>query len=220
MHLIGAPALASLILVEPGEIAIVALVQGLVPERFDVALAKFGEHQIERMLGALEGAREGDVEPVSRLFEFSASRLGFLHPQRTEIRVLPAGKQVLEVPIALSVTDEHQISCHPNPTAHSRSPSTSAMLYRPGCLSFAQSAANPMLPLRLAPVWPSRTRTESALRLRPRPSAAASPRSSAVPEGASTFCRWCISRISMSKSSPSRAAVFLTSAAMSVTPRL
>src|SRR5688572_13729792 len=214
MHLIGAPALASLILVEPGEIAIVALVQGLVPERFDVALAKFGEHQIERMLGALEGAREGDVEPVSRLFEFSASRLGFLHPQRTEIRVLPAGKQVLEVPIALSVTDEHQISCHPNPTAHSRSPSTSAMLYRPGCLSFAQSrariaprakisrdsalcassirsaapakmtqcspttlpplsAANPMLPLRLAPVWPSRTRTESALRLRHRPSAAA-----------------------------------------------
>ena len=35
----------------------------------------------------------------------------------------------------------------------------------------------------------------------PRPSAAASPSSSAVPDGASTLWRWCISRISMSKSS-------------------
>ena len=55
---------------------------------------------------------------------------------------------------------------------------------------------------------------------RPRPSAAASPSSSAVPEGASTLWRWCISRISMSKSAPSAAAACRTSAARRLTPRL
>ena len=55
----------------------------------------------------------------------------------------------------------------------------------------------------------------------PRPAAAASPSSSAVPDGASTLWRWCISRISMSKSRGSSAlAACSTSTASRLTPRL
>ena len=42
---------------------------------------------------------------------------------------------------------------------------------------------------RRAPVWPSRERTARSFSAIARPAAAASPRSSAVPEGASTFIR-------------------------------
>ena len=45
-----------------------------------------------------------------------------------------------------------------------------------------------------------------------RPAAAALPRSSAVPEGASTFLLWCISTISMSNSGPSARAACLDEA--------
>ena len=80
-------------------------------------------------------------------------------------------------------------------------------------------AAKPISPGLRAPVWPSRARTERSLSAICRPAAAASPRSSAVPEGASTFMRWCISRISMSKSSPRVAATLRTRPASRFTPR-
>src|SRR5215470_8415708 len=54
----------------------------------------------------------------------------------------------------------------------------------------------------------------------PRPSAAARPNISAVPEGASIFLLWCISRISTSKSSPSVLATRLVKAASTLTPML
>ncbi len=62
--------------------------------------------------------------------------------------------------------------------------------------------------------------TERLSRSMPRPSAAARPSSSAVPEGASIFWLWCISRISMSNSASSVFATRLTSAASRLTPRL
>ena len=52
----------------------------------------------------------------------------------------------------------------------------------------------------------------------PRPSAAAAPSSRAVPEGASTLWRWCISTISTSQSLPSRAAASRTRWASRLTP--
>ena len=50
-------------------------------------------------------------------------------------------------------------------------------------------AAKPISPSRRAPVWPSRARTAWASRSIRRPAAAARPRASAVPEGASTLWR-------------------------------
>src|SRR5262252_5512628 len=77
-----------------------------------------------------------------------------------------------------------------------------------------------MSPAQRAPVTPSRPRTERWSRSTRRPSAAARPSISAVPEGASIFLLWCISRISMSKSSSSVFATCLTSAASRLTPIL
>ena len=62
-------------------------------------------------------------------------------------------------------------------------------------------------PARRAPVWPSRLHCATPSRSVPRPAAAARPRPTAVPEGASTLCLWWISKISMSYSSPSRPAM-------------
>src|SRR5262245_25690482 len=83
-----------------------------------------------------------------------------------------------------------------------------------------RSEAKPMSPAQRAPVTPSRPRTERWSRSTRRPSAAARPNISAVPEGASIFLLWCISRISMSKSSSSVFATCLTSAASRLTPML
>ena len=52
-----------------------------------------------------------------------------------------------------------------------------------------RSVAKPMSPRRRGPVWPSRTRTLTLSSFTPRPSAAALPSISAVPEGASTLWR-------------------------------
>src|SRR5712675_1168330 len=77
-----------------------------------------------------------------------------------------------------------------------------------------------MSPLVRAPVWPSRPRAECASSDILRPAAAASPSRSAVPDGASILARWCISRISISKSSSSDCATRLTIAASRLIPRL
>ena len=70
-----------------------------------------------------------------------------------------------------------------------------------------------------APVWPCRARTRvGAEASMPRPSAAASPSISAVPEGASTLWLWCISSDLDVELGPSAAAACLTSPARRLTP--
>ena len=67
---------------------------------------------------------------------------------------------------------------------------------------------------------PSRTRTAASSSATLRPRAAARPSASAVPEGASTLWRWCISRISMSKAGSSGAATRSTRPSSRLTPWL
>src|SRR5262245_64406533 len=98
MHLLRPAALSRLILVESREIAVIAFVERHVPSDFEIPLAKLGEDQIERMLGAFEHAREGDVEPITGLLEFPSRRLGLFYPCGRQVGVLPAGEQVLEIP--------------------------------------------------------------------------------------------------------------------------
>ena len=62
MHLLLAPFLARVVLVEADEIAIVALVERLVLEHRNFGLAQFLQHQVERALRAHERGGEGDVE--------------------------------------------------------------------------------------------------------------------------------------------------------------
>ena len=67
---------------------------------------------------------------------------------------------------------------------------------------------------------PSRPLSRTSFSATPRPSAAASPSISAVPEGASTLWWWCASITSMSKSSSSAAATRLVNCTSRLTPRL
>ena len=55
-----------------------------------------------------------------------------------------------------------------------------------------------IVPALRGPVTPSRERTLFSARAMSRPDAAAAPSSKAVPEGASTLLRWCISSTSIS----------------------
>src|SRR5690606_28253387 len=71
-----------------------------------------------------------------------------------------------------------------------------------------------------APVWPSRPYTATFCRSRPSASATTSPMRSAVPDGASTLCRWWASMISMSTSSPSTRAAVSSSFRQRLTPTL
>ncbi len=107
-YLLLAPFLAGIVLVEADQIAIVALVERLILDHRNIGLAKFGQHQIERALRADERGGEGDVELEALAFKLAPgfARLG--DALVGEIDVAPAGEQVLQVPVALAVTHEHE----------------------------------------------------------------------------------------------------------------
>jgi hypothetical protein len=108
MHLLLAPSLAGVILVEAREIAIVALVERHIHLDGDVGLAKFRQHQFECVLRTAQHRSEGDIERQPLRLQFAAGFICFGDPLRGEIGVLPAGEQVLQVPFALAVTHQHK----------------------------------------------------------------------------------------------------------------
>jgi hypothetical protein len=113
MDLLLAPFLAGVVLVEAGEIAVVALVQRQILVNGDAALAHFFEHECRAgALRALQRRGEGDVEGDAARFQFlsGGARLG--NALLGEIDVAPAGEEVLQIPLALAVTDEHQQTFH------------------------------------------------------------------------------------------------------------
>ena len=107
-HLLLAPLLAGVILVETGQIAIVALVQRQVLVGLQPGLAELGEHQIERVLSAGQRRGEGDVEGETLRFQLLAGGLGFGDTEFGEVGILPAREQVLQVPVALAMPHEHE----------------------------------------------------------------------------------------------------------------
>ena len=110
-------------LLRPDEVAVVALVERLVLEHRQFALAQLGQHQIERALRALERRGEGDVEGEPLRLELAAGLARFLDALLGQADVAPAGEQVLQVPVALAVAHEHE-----KPVGHCilRSPSVPA----------------------------------------------------------------------------------------------
>src|SRR5262245_10481961 len=234
MHLLSAPLLARVVLVEARELAVVALVERLVLEHRNRFLPEFVEHEVEGALRALEGRRERHVELQALALELASGGARLVDAALGEIDIAPAGEQVLLVPLAFAMAheDEKMFSHCAVPQVpgcqKSVRPSTSAIEYRPGlrprahcaarraprakimrssarCTSSMRSAgpanmtlcspttvpprsaAKPMAPFSRAPVWPSRLFTACWSRSMARPSAAARPSRSAVPDGASTF---------------------------------
>ena len=110
MHLLLAPFRARLVLVEPGEIAVVALVERLVLDHRRFGLAHLVQHQVERALRALERRGEGDIEHDALALELAPGLARFRDALLGQVDVTPAGEQVLQVPVALAVPHEHKKS--------------------------------------------------------------------------------------------------------------
>src|SRR5262249_34677032 len=112
VDLLLAPFLTGVVLVEAGEVAIVALVQRLVLERLEARLAELIEHDVERPLRPLQGRGEGnaEVEPLGPDAYPGGARL--LDALRRQVDIAPAGEEVEEVPFALSVTDDDEGAVH------------------------------------------------------------------------------------------------------------
>ncbi len=108
MHLVGAPALARLFLVDADQLAVVALVEGGGLEGGEFALAEFLEDDVESVVRALERRGEGAVEALARFLEHGAGAMRFGHAFLGEADILPAGEAVEPVPLALAVADENE----------------------------------------------------------------------------------------------------------------
>ena len=74
----------------------------------DVGLIKLGKDDVERVLGALQNAREGNIEFDAVIPDHAAGNAGFDHALLGQIGIAPAGEQVESVPFALTVAHEHE----------------------------------------------------------------------------------------------------------------
>jgi hypothetical protein len=108
LHLRRAPALARVVLVEAGEIAVVALVERLVGGGRQAGLAEFAERERERVLRADQRGGEREIERQPARLQPAPRRARLLDSPRREIRVPPAGEQVFEIPVALAVAQENE----------------------------------------------------------------------------------------------------------------
>ncbi len=108
MHLLVAPALASLVLIEAHEIAVVALVQrGILDDR-QIFLVKLAQDEFQRVLGPFQGAGEGEVEAPPLILEHGAGAMRFGDAFFRQIDILPAGEHVEAVPLAFAMTHQNQ----------------------------------------------------------------------------------------------------------------
>src|SRR4029077_9886036 len=132
VHLLLAPALARIVLVEPDEIAVITLVERLVFGYLNAALAELVEHNVEGTLRADQHRGERDVEPQPLCLELAAGGARFGDALLAQIDVAPAGEQVLEIPFALAMAHQHEKTVGHGESSNSRvqkssRPSTSAM---------------------------------------------------------------------------------------------
>ena len=81
-------------------------------DRLKAALAELFESERQRALGARELRSKGDVEVIAGGLQPLAGALGLLDALFGQIRVLPSGEEVLEVPVALAVTKEDEGARH------------------------------------------------------------------------------------------------------------
>src|SRR5260370_383080 len=108
MHLLLAPSLAGVVLVEARQVAIVALVERKVSLDWNLGLAEVGQDQIERVLRANQHRGKSDIEFQPLLFQLAAGFFRFSDALFCEIGILPAGEEVFQVPFALAVAHEYE----------------------------------------------------------------------------------------------------------------
>ena len=72
-------------------------------------LAKFLEHDIERLVGALEYRGIGTIEGKALFAQQLARRMGFGNASLGEVNVRPAGETVLTVPDGFTVAQQNDL---------------------------------------------------------------------------------------------------------------
>ena len=112
MNLLFAPLGAGVVLVEAGEIAIVALVQRLILDSFEALLTDFIKDDVKRVLGARQRRGEGDVVLDAIIGQSLTAGLGLFDAKLGQVGVLPAGKEILQIPVALPVANENESTAH------------------------------------------------------------------------------------------------------------
>ncbi len=80
MHLLLTPFLAGVVLVEAGQITVIALVQGLIAHDRNAGLAHFGKREIERALRPLQRRCVGDIESDTLRLQLAAGFFRFIDP--------------------------------------------------------------------------------------------------------------------------------------------
>src|SRR5271166_5819896 len=113
VHLLGAPFRSRIILVEPGQITVVALVERLVAENRNVGLSHLLENKIKRALRPDQRRSEAYVEEETLRLELAAGGACLRDAVLGEVDVLPAGEEIPEIPLALAMTHQHE-----NPLDH------------------------------------------------------------------------------------------------------
>ena len=108
MHLLLAPFLAGVVLVQARQVAVIALVEREIFPGREAGLADLGKDQIERVLGARQHRGEGDVERETLRLQFAAGVFRLGNALFGEIGVLPAGEEILQIPFALAMPHEHK----------------------------------------------------------------------------------------------------------------
>ena len=103
VNLLLAPLLAGVVLIQAAEIAVVALVQCLVAMIRQAGLTHRAKGQGERMLGPGQRRGEREVEGDSMRLETPPRFRRLLDSGRSEVRIAPAGEQVLQIPFALTM---------------------------------------------------------------------------------------------------------------------
>src|SRR5690606_35903940 len=194
LHLLGAEPLGRLLLVQPLQVAVVALVQAPAAPHRDPRPPHLPQGQLGRADGPHQDRRVDDVGQDAPLGHEPAGgdRLGLTGGG--QVAVVPAGEQVLQVPLALAAAEQHQASDHagharggagvpssrppgrgrsrrrqppPPPPSGSRKRPTTMLTVLPG------SRRSPALGLwlRTRPSWPGLLTTSSlTLATRPAPS--------------------------------------------------
>jgi len=126
-----APLGAGIVLVETGQVAIIALVQGLIADCLEIRLTELIKDMLAGHLCTRQRGGVSDVELETGGLQALACGLGFGMALFGQARIAPSGEKVLEVPFALTMADQDESTRHMqrsvNKDNQSFSPRTSSM---------------------------------------------------------------------------------------------
>lgn len=108
MDLLLAPLGAGIILVQAGEVAIIALIEGHALVRLEIALPHGIQNEATGALCPAKARGEGRIEMQPFRLQRLTGALGFQHALLGQVGIPPAGEQVLQVPLALAMAHEHK----------------------------------------------------------------------------------------------------------------